>query len=955
LQAQAKHSPVLILQGRCFEPDAALPYAPLLDMLRTFFASRPPDDFAARLGSSAPELVKLLPELAAFLPGLAPSPALDLEPEKRRLFQALAHFFLRLSATHPLLVIVEDGHWSDDISLEFLLYLARRIVSSPILLLLTYRSEEEHPALIHLLAELDRERLATELTLTHLSIDEVRTMVHAIFGQPRAVGADFLEMIYSVTEGNPLFIEEILKSLVTAGEIVYADGRWERKAPKDESSPRYLPLPRSVQLAVQQRLDHLSSEARDLLSLAAVAGRRFDFALLQQLTRWSENELVRLIKELITAQLVVEESDDVFVFRHALTRQSVYTDLLARERKALHRAIAQAMERLYADVIEAHLEDLASHFYAAGEWAKCLEYAQRAGEKARDLYAPHAALEHLTRALEAARHLSIAPPARLYRARGQVYETLGEFEQAQCEYERALDAASKTPDRLAEWQGLLDLGTLWTGRDYTRAGKYLHRALELARTLDDSSILARTLNRLGNWHVNLEQPLEGRQYHEEALAIFQTLSDRRGLAETLDLLAVTSSMGGDVVIALEYYKQAIVLWRALDERQGLASSLAVQPMLGGSYLFSTMVCPTVSQTDCVRAGEEALQLARQIGWRSAEAFALVCLAYSLGPRGEYARALSFAHACLAIAAEVEHKHWLWSAHLALGMLFLDLLALPQAQQHLEQALSFTKETGSLYATWTVTGFLASTYITQKELERADTVLKALLGPETPSQTQAQRLVWSAQAELELSRGHPDRAFEIIERLIASAVHVESRRVIPHLWHLCAQALIELDQEMEAERLLRAAQAMAQEQGTKPIHWRIAITLGKLYQTQDRRNQAKEVFAQARMIIEDLAANLPDAAMRNHFLHAATRQMPRLPQPSPSRVAKQTFGGLTEREREVAALIAQGKSNRALADELVLSERTIAKYIERIMYKLDCSSRAQIAVWAVEKGLVKRPV
>ena len=247
-------------------------------------------------------------------------------------------------------------------------------------------------------------------------------------------------------------------------------------------------------VAVQQRLDHLSPDARNLLSIAAVAGRRFDFALLQAMIEREETTLIQLIKELITAQLVVEESDDVFTFRHALTRQATYTDLLARERRALHRLIAETMERIYADMLDAHLDDLAYHFYTAGAWANVLEYAQRAGEKAQRLYAPRTALEHFTHALEAAHHLSLPPPSTLYRARGHAYETLGAFEHALSDYEQVLNAARSTHDPLLECQSLLDLGALWRARDYARAGEHFQRATILARTLGDASMLAHTLN-----------------------------------------------------------------------------------------------------------------------------------------------------------------------------------------------------------------------------------------------------------------------------------------------------------------------------------------------------------------------------------------------------------------------------------------------------------------------------
>jgi predicted ATPase len=154
-------------------------------------------------------------------------------------------------------------------------------------------------------------------------------MLQAIFALQRPVLADTLSAIHTLTEGNPFFIEEILKSLVTTGEIFYADGIWKRKTPQE------LCIPQSIQDAVQQRTEQLSSSARQVLTFAAVAGRRFDFALLQQIMHYDEEQLLVLIKELIAAQLVIEESVERFAFRHALTQQAIYGDLLARERRAL--------------------------------------------------------------------------------------------------------------------------------------------------------------------------------------------------------------------------------------------------------------------------------------------------------------------------------------------------------------------------------------------------------------------------------------------------------------------------------------------------------------------------------------------------------------------------------------------------------------------------------------------
>ncbi len=247
-------------------------------------------------------------------------------------------------------------------------------------------------------------------------------MLRAIFTLPRSTRLELPDPIYALTEGNPFFVEEMLTSLITAGDIFYENGRWDRK-PLSE-----LHIPRSVQDAVQQRTDQLSESAASVDPRSSCwTTLRFCLIAAQQLTHHDESHLLQHIKELIAAQLVVEESAEQFAFRHALTQQAVYTDLLVRERKALHRSIADTMERLYVPSLDAHLADLAYHFYESGTWEKALVYGQRAGEQAYRLYAPHGAIEQVTRALDAAQRGSIPPPATLYRLRGQAYETRGNF------------------------------------------------------------------------------------------------------------------------------------------------------------------------------------------------------------------------------------------------------------------------------------------------------------------------------------------------------------------------------------------------------------------------------------------------------------------------------------------------------------------------------------------------
>src|SRR5258707_1121640 len=313
-------------------------------------------------------------------------------------------------------------------------------------------------------------------------------MVRAIFQLKRPVRRDFLEALYQLTEGNPFFVEEVVKSLLAVGDIFFTGSLWDRK-PLAE-----LHIPRSVSAAVQQRIHLLREEAREMLEWAAVVGRQVDFALLQALTGHPEHELIQCIEPLIAAQLLVETAAGQFAFRHALTHQAVYQGLLARKRKALHLRTAQVMEHLYAPTLEAHLAELAYHFYQAQAWRQALEYARRVGEKALALHAPRAALEHYTHPLEAATHLPEVSLIPLYRPRVQAYGHLGNFEVARSDIEQAVDLARATQDRQEEWQSLMGLIWLLSEHDDQVRSDFFQRLLDLAQSLEDPQKYALSKN-----------------------------------------------------------------------------------------------------------------------------------------------------------------------------------------------------------------------------------------------------------------------------------------------------------------------------------------------------------------------------------------------------------------------------------------------------------------------------
>ena len=939
----------LLLQGNCFQMDSSYPYAPLLDMLRAFVSQ---SSLATGEGSSVLEFARLLPELALSLTVPLPASLPDPEQEKRRLFAALTRFFKEQASQQPVLLVIEDLHWCDDISLEFLQSLARLCITQPLLLLMTYRSDEVQPGLQRFLAQLDRARLSQELQLKPFSSSDVDAMLGAMFTLNEAEQDDLLALIYPLTEGNPFFVEEVLTSLVSHGELLSDDGVWQRKPHSDHVSDP-LPVPRSVQDAVQQRTQRLSAAAMQAVTFAAVAGRRFDFAVLQQVMHCDEEHLLLLMKELVAAQLVAEVSADQFAFRHALTQQAVYTGLLARERRSLHLAVAQAIEQLYTPtpVLDAHLEDLAYHYYEAGTWSKALEYEQRVGEKALALYAPHAAVDHFTHALFALQHLSGAQQfSPVYRLRGQAYETLGEFERARGDYERALETARGVQDRLMQWQCMLSLGFLWTGHDYERAGVWFHMALALAEELDDSKLRATSLNRLGNWLQNTGRISEALEAHQEALRLFEMRADKQGMAETLGELGMASFFTGNPDRAVnDFFKRVIALFRSLGDSQGLFSALAARAIDAAPEAIEPTYSALLTRNECVQDAEEALLLARQTNSQAGQAFAEMALTWVLSSFGEFGPARVHAQEALRIATSIEHQEWIAATNGALGQLYLLLLEAGTAVSYLEAGVAGAQALGSMIWIGYLMPYLAMAYILNREFPRAEATLKTIIPRDREPGNFFERQAARIWGELALAQGDAVRALNIAEQLIVSAPG-DIQQPIPHLLALKGEALLALKRLEEAAGALEDAKLGAQQRQAPSILWRIHRSLGRVYHLLKREDLAQLQFASAREIINSLAVTIDDTALREHFLQTALSSLPPAKTHSAEALTSSQYGGLSAREREVAALVAQGRTNREIADSLIVSERTAEAHVSNILGKLGFSTRAQIAVWAVEKGL-----
>ena len=939
----------VILEGSCFQTESVLPYAPLLDLFRNFFGTQSAEELA-RLVSASPPLAKLFPEWIRYLPDLAPVAELgpDPEQEKRRIFQTLLQMLTELAQQGSLVVILEDLHWSDSTSLEFLLLLARRISAQPILLLLTYRSEEITPELTHFLAELDRERLGTEFALKPMSLPQVEEMLLAILGAPQ-VSRDIPDTIFALTEGNPFFIEEILRALTAEGDISFAEasGIWDRK------EINLLHIPRTLQDAVQRRTQQLDQDTLQVLRLAAVMGRRFDFPILQELLHVQEADLMAMLKQLIAAQLVVEVTADQFAFRHALTRQAIYNTLLLRERQGLHLSIAEVIARSHAGTgptdasVDAQTADLSFHYYAGAAWEKALEYSSRAGDRALSFYAQREAVVYYSRAIVAARQCNVPREPELLSARGRAYDLLGDFRSAHEDFEHALTIARQQRDVRSEWQILIDLGYLWVTHDLQRARDFFGHAEELARKLDEPRLRAHSLNRIGNGFFMIGQTLQGLQCHRQALEFFEREQDKPGMAETRDLLGMATMHHGDQMGSYEEYRHAIQLLRELDDKRGLIGAL-----IGASHTLNdeTDFVPPAPRGEILEMGKEAVQLARQVGGPSAESFAEWGLSIGLADGGRFEEALTSALASLRIASELEQPLRIAGAHYALGHIYLLMLQTDRAIQNLESGIRLAREQGSAWVLGNSTTDLAHAYLLKQEPARARALLDSVSPGATDHYTRSERRMLWAKGNLLLAEKKPAEALQIAERLLASKQSSAVTQPIPGLLKLRGEALMAMNKWDTAEQDLEEAKAGAEQRQALPLLWQIHRHLGWLHKRQKDTELSEREFASARRLLDTLAANIQDDELRADFLHAAGETLPREKTRSRRQSEAEQFGGLSPREREVARFVSQGRSNREIAEELVLSERTVENHVGNILTKLGFDSRAQIAVWAVEKGL-----
>jgi DNA-binding SARP family transcriptional activator len=541
-----------VLIGRCWEAGGAPAYWPWVQSLRSLTRATDAETMRPWLRVSAPELAQLLPELNEFLPDLVGPSALESGSARFRLFEAVSTFLKSAAQHRPLVLVLDDLHAADEPSLLLLQFLARELGESRLLVVGAYRNVDPTPAhpLTTAVTELAREPVTRSIVLAGLGKEDVARFIELTSGE--TASDEFVTAIHEETEGNPLFVGEIVRLLAAEGGF--------------EASPAIrIAIPESVRDVILRRLRHLSEECNRVLVLASVLGREFGVEALARVARIEADGLLETLDEAMRAGVIsdIPGSTDRLRFAHVLIRDTLYDALTSVRRVRLHRLAAEALEALYGEDEGPHLAELAHHAVAGSDFEKGLRYAQRAGDRALAVLAYEEAARLYETALEA--HELSSPDDD--EARCELLLLLGEAE-ARAGNGPGARSAFFDAAHLARRSHL--------NRELARAAAGYGGRLVFARAADDQRLvplLEDGLAALGNEDIELRARLLARL----AGALRDEHSRDRRDAVSREAVELARQSGSAVALAyaLDGRAAAIVAPDSVDECLDLASELLV--------------------------------------------------------------------------------------------------------------------------------------------------------------------------------------------------------------------------------------------------------------------------------------------------------------------------------------------------------------------------------------------
>jgi serine/threonine protein kinase len=620
------------LIGACY-PETGAPYAPFAQIVQR--ALHRGNGNLALPEFVLAEMLSLAPELQIDYPDVPPNPPLDPEAGLRRLFDSLIIFSQVLSQKRPLLLVLEDAHWADDGTLALLRRLARRGRQQPMLIVATYREVEldRNLPFNQALMELQREGLANRIKLTRLDRQATERLLAEMFAEE--ITKEFLDGIYRETEGNPFFIEEVCKSLVESGELYFEDGVWRRPA-MDK-----LAIPQSVRVAIQSRIAVLDEALQDVLRLAAILGREFDFDTLITAGSRDEDSLIDALEQAEQAQLIEEVSSErgaTFAFVHALIPSTLVEDLSGLRQRRMHRQVARVIEDLRPE----DWVTLAHHFRLAEDQEKALFYLTGSGDQAAARFAHKDAIRFFTYALDFAD--SDESRFDLLKKRAAVTHLAANREGEWADVQELLELAESLDDDNRRMDALLAQAGYHLKTEHVRTNKPAHQAAEIARSLDDPIREARALSLSGRASFFTGDFSRSQSDLETVAERFLAAGLAGEAAGALHSLSLTLANLGLNEEALEVGLRALDVSRESGDKVQEATSLRRIAIAHQNERRYERAMPFA---------KEALDLHRQLGDSAEEVAALNVLGILCSRLGDSERAAGLYRESIALAEEIE--------------------------------------------------------------------------------------------------------------------------------------------------------------------------------------------------------------------------------------------------------------------------------------------------------------
>jgi DNA-binding CsgD family transcriptional regulator len=936
-QARAAETRVLI--GGCVELDGGgIPFAPVVEMIRSLAAELPAAELDGVLGAARGEIGRLVPELEDDQP-IAPAG----ERDASRLLELMLGVIARLSARAPLMLVFEDLQWADSATLDLLALLVARTSASRLLLVLSVRSDELHRAhpFRRMAARWEQQRIVERLELDRLEQRDVAAQIEAILGE--RPDADLIEFVAERSEGIPLFVEELVGAV--------RDGRVDQDY-----------LPPSLRDVLLARAELLSGDARHVLRVVSAAARWVPDRLLAIVAGLPDAQLHAALREAVEQQLlVVDRSGRGYGFRHALARAAIHEDLLPGERTQLHRAYAEAIEndvQLAGPDLDAS-SMLAHHWLSAHDLSRALPASVRAGRASASASAPSAAQRHFELALELWTQVPDAPE-RAGIDHAQLLEAAAAAAMRAGAGDRGIALADQALAEVGDGGTLERRATLLVLRavllaDLGRDGEglaVLEQAVELLPPDVPSRVSAQVLASFARALARVDQLERAGEVATRALEAAQAVGAIHEKLEAQVTLAPAMIYGGDVEAGLALTRET------MDEadREGFAW-LAARACVG----LSDAQLMLGRYDEAAETAERGIARADQSGLgRTAGAFMRANKAEALFRSGRWEEALAgavpsseapgvFAGALLLLRAEM---------HAVSGRPQEAALDLKEARRHLRSsaAAQFTLPLAWVEAELARSGADLD--------EAAEIVDRALAGVDAGEEPRYKWPLLSLGARVESERAlaarDGGRPAEDAERRIAVLRDEAERTPATTPADHGHRALVRAEharvaREGEAEAWAAGVVACRSMNEPLPLAYALLRNAEALTAHGDPEGAsaaAGEALGLARSmgaspLLDDVRALIRRARLRAGENGALDDSPPG--ETIPDELSRL---GLTVREIEVLRLVADGLSNSQIAERLFISRKTASVHVSNILSKLGVATRVEAAAMAHRRGLIR---